>query len=77
MSKINDIAKTAGLALDNLKDEEEIYICYGEIRAFYNAVVEECAHVAEQQGRTYTGENLQSDGARSAAFAVRMLKDMS
>jgi len=38
---------------------------------FFDLIVEECARVAEEQSRTFTGENNEGAGCYSAANAIR------
>lgn len=43
----------------------------GYIKPFFDMVVENCAQVAEEQARVYTGEHNEGNGCRDAASAIR------
>jgi hypothetical protein len=59
------IAKKAGFDDDALVATE---FC---LMDFFDAIVEHCAVVAEQQGRNYSGENNEMAGCSASANAVR------
>lgn len=42
------------------------------IRPFFDMVVENCAKIAEEQGRVYDGSNKESAGCNAAAAAIRL-----
>jgi|AntAceMinimDraft_5_1070358.scaffolds.fasta_scaffold183213_1 hypothetical protein len=62
---LHAIAEQAGFDDDALAYTE---FC---LMPFFEAVVEECAKIAEQQGRVYTGENNESAGCSASASAIR------
>jgi len=41
------------------------------IKPFFNMVVENCAQIAEEQSRVYTGEHNEGAGCKDAANAIR------
>ena len=62
---IDALAKKAGFTDEDLSQTEFV------LMPFFELIVEECAKVAENQGRVYTGEHRESDGCHGAANAIR------
>ena len=44
-----------------------------DLEDFYQAIVKECAQIAEDQSRVYTGEKNEAAGCYSAASAIRVV----
>lgn len=62
---VEELARKAGFDDDALAYTE---FC---LMPFFELVVEECAKVAEEQSRNYTGEYKEGDGCHGSAIAIR------
>ncbi len=62
---VDELAKIAGF------DDEAFAHTEFNLIPFFEAIVEECAKVAEAQAQNYTGENNEGAGCHSAANAIR------
>jgi len=60
-----ELAKKSGI------DNDIFAVSNRAVIEFFNAVVEECAKVAERQARSYTGESNEHVGCRDSATAIR------
>lgn len=63
---VDELAKKAGFDNDALAYTEF------SLMPFFELIVEECAKVAEDQAKIYTGEYREGDGCQSAAAAIRV-----
>lgn len=65
-AELDELAKEAGF------DEMALHETEFCLMPFFERIVEECAKIAELQGRNYSGENKEMDGCNAAARAIRL-----
>lgn len=62
---VDELAKKAGF------DDDAFAYTEFSLMPLFDLIVEECAKVAEEQARVYTGEHREGDGCHGAATAIR------